>query len=492
MRTQKKMSKKMSIKKATAIYGVAKYSTIAIQILIAAVLSRILTPKDYGVVAVVTVFTTLFTTLSNIGLGTAVTQFKDLTKNDIQDIFTFSEYFSFALTILFAVIAYPIALFYGDMVYVPIVLMLTISVFFNSMNMVPNAILLREKEFLKVGIRMIVATLGSGIVSIVLAFMGAKYYSLVVQSIVLAFVTFIWNFRSSKLRFKIRFSKEPIKRIKSYSSNQFLYNIANYFAQNLDNLLTGKLMGKEKLAYYNKGYNLMRYPVNNITHVITPVLHPILSDYQHNRRYIYNEFVKIAKVMSLVGVFVTTICFWADTEIIICYYGDQWYDAVEPFKWLCVCMCVQLLNALFGSIYQSIGCTKQMLHSGIIHISISLLAIVVGAYQKNITTLAICVTISMFIKFFIETFLLIKRSFGYSILSFLKNFIPDCLIIAVMFGVTFVIGDFKKMGLWPSLFIKFFICLAVFIILLIVTKQMHYITAVIPCRIKKKFRRSKK
>lgn len=480
------MAKSISIKKATGIYGVAKYSTILIQLVISAVLSRILTPSDYGIVAVVTVFTTLFTTLANLGLGTAVTQFKDLSRKDVQDIFTFSEYFSVTLAVIFAIAAYPIAVFYNDMVYVPIVLMLTISILFNALNMIPNALLLREKEFLKVGIRMIVATAASGLVAIILAFCGAKYYALVIQSILNAFITFVWNYHGSGLKFKVKFSYEPIKHVKSYSLNQFLYNMANYFAQNLDNLLTGKIMGNEMLAYYNKGYTLMRYPVTNIAHVITPVLHPILSDHQNNKKYIYDEFVKISKILSLLGIFITAFCFWADTEIIVCYFGDQWYDAVEPFKWLSTCICVQLLNALFGSIYQSLGCTRQMLRSGMFHISISLLAIFMGAYTKNITLMAIFVSASMFVKFFIECYFLIKKSFGFSVFGFLKSFIPDCLIFAIMFGAFSIIGDFKQRGLWASLFIKLGIACAVFLILLIVTKQLHYLSAIIPAKFRRK------
>lgn len=478
--------KTISIKKATGIYGAAKYSTILIQLVISAVLSRILTPNDYGIVAVVTVFTTLFTTLANLGLGTAVTQFKDLSIEDVQDIFTFSEYFSVALAVIFAIAAYPIAAFYNDMVYVPIVLMLTISILFNALNMIPNALLLREKEFLKVGIRMIVATVVSGLAAIILAFCGAKYYALVIQSILNAFITFVWNYYGSGLKFKVKFSYEPIKHVKSYSLNQFLYNMANYFAQNLDNLLTGKIMGNEMLAYYNKGYTLMRYPVTNIAHVITPVLHPILSDHQNNKKYIYDEFVKISKILSLLGVFITAFCFWADTEIIVCYFGNQWYDAVGPFKWLSTCICVQLLNALFGSIYQSLGCTKQMLHSGIFHISISLLAIIMGAYTKNITLMAMFVSVSMFVKFFIECCFLIKRSFGFSIFEFLKSFIPDCLIFVIMFAVFSLIGDFKQYGLWTSLFVKLGIACIVFLILLIATRQLHYLNAIIPAKFRRK------
>lgn len=480
------MSKSISIKKATGIYGAAKYSTILIQLVISAILSRILTPNDYGVVAVVTVFTTLFTIFANLGLGTAVTQFKDLSKDDIQDIFTFSEYFSIALALIFAVASWPIAAFYNDKVYVPIVLMLTISILFNALNMIPNALLLKEKKFLKVGIRMIVAVTVSGAVAIILAYCGAKYYALVIQSILSAFITFIWNYHGSGLKFKVKFSYKPIERVKSYSSNQFLYNMANYFAQNLDNLLTGKIMGKEMLAYYNKGYTLMRYPVSNITHVITPVLHPILSEHQNDKKYIYNELIKISKFLSLLGVFITAFCFWADTEIIVCYFGNQWYDAVSPFKWLSICICAQLLNALFGSIYQSLGCTKQMLHSGIIHISISLFAIIMGAYTKNITLMAVFVSVSMYIKFFIECYFLIKKSFGYSVFEYIKSFVPDCLILGIMLIAFNVIGDFKQYGLWASLFIKLGIACVVFLFLVIITKQLRYLSVIIPAKFRRK------
>ena len=146
---------------------------------------------------------------------------------------------------------------------------------------------------------------------------------------------------------------------------------------------------------------------------------------------------------------------------------------------------LQLLNALFGSIYQSLGCTRQMLQSGMFHISISLLAIFMGAYTKNITWMAVFVSASMFVKFFIECYFLIRKSFGYSVSAFLKSFLPDCLIFAVMFIAFGLIGDFKQYGLWASLFIKLGIACAVFLALLVVTKQLHYLYIIIPARFRK-------
>jgi PST family polysaccharide transporter len=485
---EEKMAKNISIKKATVIYGVAKYSTVFVQLIISAVLSRILTPNDYGIVAVVTIFTTLFNILANLGLGTAVTQYKELSKQDVQDVFTFSEYVSVVLAFVFTLMSYPISVFYNDNVYIPITLMLSISVLFNALNMVPNALLLKEKEFFKVGVRMIISTLGSGVIAILLALLGAKYYALVMQSILNAFITFIWNYKGTDLRFKIHFSFEPIKQVKDYSINQFLYNIVIYFEQNLDNLLIGKLMGNEMLAYYNKGYTLMRYPVNNIAHAITPVLHPILSEHQKDKKFIYDEFVKIAKILSLIGVFITAFCFWADTEIVICYFGSQWYEAVSTFKWLSICLCAQLLNALAGSIFQSIGCTKQMLQSGLFHVPISFIAIIIGAYSKNITILAILVSVSMIIKFFVLYFFLIKKSFGFSLKKFFVNFIPDSFIFIMMILASIVIGDFEKIGLWTSLLIKLGISSVLFMILIIVTKQTRHLIVVFPAKVQNKIK----
>ena len=171
------MNKEISIKKASVLYGTAKYLVIIIQLIITAVLSRILTPADYGVVAIVTIFTTFFSTLSNLGLGTAIMQFQDLNEEQIQDIFTFSEYFSILLSVLFMLLAYPISIFYDNTIYIPVIFSLSISVFFNAIDMVPNAILLRRHRFMSVGIRMIISTLLSGCVAVSLAVIGFKYYA---------------------------------------------------------------------------------------------------------------------------------------------------------------------------------------------------------------------------------------------------------------------------------------------------------------------------
>ena len=298
----------MEIKRAALINAAGKYSKIFLSLIVNAVLARILSAEDYGVVAVITVFSTFFTTFSDMGFGPAIIQNKDLTENDVNNIYSFTVYISFALMVLFAVCAFPIAAFYGDKVYVTLGQMLSVSLLFNALNMVPNGILNRDKKFVSIAIRTVVVYVGSAIITIVLAFMGLRYYALAIQAILTALFTFVWNYATTKPKFYFQFKMESIKKVLNYSGYQFAFNLVNYFSRNLDNLLTGKFMGSAELGYYNKAYTLMLYPVNNLTGVISPVLHPILSDYQKQLDMIYKKYMKIVRLLACIGLYVAPVC----------------------------------------------------------------------------------------------------------------------------------------------------------------------------------------
>ena len=91
------MKKTISIKKAALINAIAKYATVILQLVFTAILSRILTPKDYGVVAVITVFVVFFQLFANSGFGAGIIQNKELTEEDNNNIFSFTVYLGFFL-----------------------------------------------------------------------------------------------------------------------------------------------------------------------------------------------------------------------------------------------------------------------------------------------------------------------------------------------------------------------------------------------------------
>jgi PST family polysaccharide transporter len=470
------------IKKAVFINAVSKYAYVLLTIVFTAVLSRILTPHDFGIVAIVTVFTAFFNLMADMGMGAAVVQDKTLTSDEINHIFTFSMYIAVVLLVVFCILGFPIAWFYHDRVYISICAILSLSLFFNTLNMIPNAILRKEKRFLLIGIRLIMVTIGTYGITIILALWGYKYYALVIQSVLSALLVFFWNLRNVKLRFKIKIDFTAIKKIWGYSGYQFGFTFINYFARNFDNLIIGKIWGNVTLAQYDKAYRFMLFPVNNLTSVISSVLHPILSKYQDNLEYIYNKYLQIIKILSLLGVFISAFCYWSSREIIILVFGNQWHEAIGCFKYLSFSIWAQMVASSAGAIYQSIGNTKLMFISGLIHVSISVIAIITGILLGNLNAFAICVSIGFIFKFFVEYFFLIQKGFGKKIGFFLYNFVPDAIVFAVLFtGLLFFVYCINKTGFSP---LPLFICKLLFAVILyffclLFTGQWKYVKRII-------------
>ncbi len=469
----------MEIKKAALINAAGKYSKIFLSLIVNAVLARILSAEDYGVVAVITVFSTFFTTFSDMGFGPAIIQNKDLTENDVNNIYSFTVYISFALMALFAICAFPIAAFYGDKVYVTLGLMLSVSLLFNALNMVPNGILNRDKKFVSIAIRTVVVYVGSAIITIVLAFMGLRYYALAIQAILTALFTFVWNYTTTKPKFILHFEMGSIKKVLNYSGYQFAFNLVNYFSRNLDNLLTGKFMGSAELGYYNKAYTLMLYPVNNLTGVISPVLHPILSDYQKEIDVIYKKYMKIVRLLACIGLYVAPVCFLAAEELITILYGPNWGQSVVCFQLLAIAIIPQMINSSAGSIFQAIGNTKLLFTNSCINTCITVIAIIIGVfYGKNIQVLSLCVAIAYLFHFASAFTMLIKIGFKYKITGFLKELMPECFILLVML-IAVKMYPFHVAGTILSALIKCIYLGVVYALTLIVSKEYKLFISII-------------
>lgn len=426
------MSGTSSIKQAAYINAAARYSTLLLGMLFNAVLARILSPEDYGIIAITTVFTTFFALLSDMGLGAGIIQNKELTEEDIGSMFAFSLRLGLVLAAAFALLSFPMARFYGKEELVPAGLLLSVQLLLNTLNIVPNALLLKRKEFKKVALRILLACIVSGIIGIALALAGLKFYALVIQAILNAAFILGWNYFSTRPPMARKVNKESIGKIRSYSGFLFGFQLINYFARNTDNLLIGKVMGAAPLGYYDKSYKLMLYPVNNLTHVITPVLHPILSEHQHDKAYIYGKYLQVVQVLSLMGAFITPFVWFSSAEIIRILYGSQWGAAIPCLQWMSLAMWAQMILSSSGTIFQSLGDTRRLFLSGSMNAVLVVAFIIAGLVEGSIEAVARNVAIAYNLQFVATFYILVHLSFGLRTRDFLKGLLPHLAVMAVV------------------------------------------------------------
>lgn len=480
------MRKIESIKSAAMINAAAKYSNVFFNLIATAILARVLSAEDFGIVAVIVVFTNFFALLSDMGLGAGVIQNKGLSQEDINNIFSFTFYLALLLMGIFIICSWPISWFYKNAVYVPIGGMLSISVFFNTLNMIPNAKLLRDKQFLLIGIRTVVVALGSYFCTVLLALLGWGYYALVFQSVSASFFHFIFDYYHSGIRLKFTFSFKSVKKILGYSFYHFGYDLLNYFGRNLDNLLTGKFFGPVALGYYSKGYNLMLYPVNYLTYVITPALHPILSEHQNNKRYIYDTYIRVFKVLSLLGTYISVFCFFSSKEIVLIFYGEKWAEVIPCIQYLSLSIWFQMTASSCTGIFKSLGNTRLRFLSGAIYVPIQIICIIIGIFRGNIVSVSFWVSFSLIIRFFIEYYFLVKKAFGYTLWDFYKMLRSEAIITIVLIVMFMGIKYIEIQKVWCSVLFKGVLTGTMFVFLLYRLKEINYFLELLPKKLRNK------
>jgi hypothetical protein len=232
-------------------------------------------------------------------------------------------------------------------------------------------------------------------------------------------------------------------------------------------------MGDIPLAQYDKAYKWMLYPVQNLTHIITPTLHPLLSDHQNNKEYIYNKYLKVVNFLSLCGVLITVICFWCNKEIIIIVFGNQWHSAAVILRWLSLSIWFQMITSSIGAIFQSIGNTKLLFFDGIVSSAVTVACIITGIIISggNLEIVAKFISLGFFCSFFINYFFLIKIGFKSKFYKFLYEFKYDLLIFIICMAA----GYFsEKIIQYNSLLVSFFIKSVVIGIVFLVISALLY------------------
>lgn len=156
--------------------AVGQYGRIVSLFIINMFLSRLLTPREYGQVAMITIFITFFQLMTEAGLGPAIIQQKSFRDKDHSNLFTISILFSIVFACLFGIFGFAIAFYYNDVDYIKFSWMLSIVVLFSGMQIVPNAVLLKKQLFKTINLINLLVTIISGITSVFLAIEGFGVY----------------------------------------------------------------------------------------------------------------------------------------------------------------------------------------------------------------------------------------------------------------------------------------------------------------------------
>ncbi len=429
-------SHKQQFISGVAYTAAAKYAGLIIQLGISAVLARLLPPVEFGIVAVATVIINFFFIFSDMGFGPAIVQRKHLTDRDLDNIFSFTCWTGLGLAALFFGCAWWIADFYDAPRLVPVCHILSLQLLFSCTSIVPNALFYRDKKFKFLAVRTLSVQAVTGAAAIVMALMLSseqKVYALAAQPALATLLVFAVNMRTYPRRLRITLGLSTIRSIFSYSAYQFLFNLINYFGRNLDKLLIGKWLDMTQLGYYDKSYRMMMLPLQNVTQVLTPVMHPVFSEMQHELQTMLSKYLKVVRLLALIGFPLSVLLVFGGRELILLLFGMQWEPSVAAFRILALSVGIQMVLSSSGSIFQAADDTRRLFFVGLASTLCSVAGMVVALLAFGTPeAVAWSVTITFAINFLICYITMHRATFRTGMGPFLRQLLSPLAAAALV------------------------------------------------------------
>jgi len=327
--------------------GIHTVSTIA--------LARLLTPEDYGIVAMVTAITAFVDLFRELGLSGATIQTRDITYDQVNALFWINVSLGAVITIIIAAAGPALSWFYHKPQLALVAAGISLTSILHSLATQHGALLTRQLRFGTKAIVHITSLIAGLTAAIVLALAGGTYWSLVANSVVAA----LWHTGGLWIAsgFRPALPKRGIKvrHLVRFGVNMAGANIANYFHRNLDNVLIGRAWGAEQLGLYNKAYSLLMLPISNLRYPLNRVAFPAMSRLQNEPRAFRSYFIKYCALLAFLTMPIVTFLFICSKQVILLLLGPRWLGAAELFSLLALVSFIQPPATLVGTVQLSLG-----------------------------------------------------------------------------------------------------------------------------------------
>ncbi|ALU14265.1 polysaccharide biosynthesis protein [Eubacterium limosum] len=422
-----------------------------VQFVIQIVLARILTPSDYGVTGIITVFIAIANVFVQSGLGSALIQKKDTIEEDYSSVFYLNILISLVMIGILFIAAPAISSFYQMEILIPVLRVQSLILVFNAFNVVQNAVLQKNMQFKKLFYASLGAITISGVFGIFFAYLGAGVWALVFQQLINALVTSIILWIIVKWRPKHVFKLENVRHLFKFGSRLLCSGLIDTLYNNIYPLIIGKAYSQEDLGYYNRGYQIPSVLVNNINGSIQGVLFPAFAEYQDNRPRL-KQLVRRSIVTSSFLVFPVMAGLAACSEpLTVILLTDKWLPSVPFMQLSCIIYAfwpihtanLQAINAVGRSdVFLKLEIIKKAINIGTLFITVPM-----GIYPMLIGS---CCT--SFVSAAVNAWPN-KKLLGYSYFEQIKDILPSLILSIIMCVLCFSVF-LLHLGTWATLIVQ--------------------------------------
>ncbi len=391
-------------------------------------LARILGPKEFGLMGLLSIFIALGVTLVESGLSLSLIRTKDADQDDFSTVFFTNLIFSVVVYFLFFISAPFISDFFNQPILIDLIRVYCLSFVLSAFSSIQTTILIKELKFKILTILNFPGTIIGIIISIFLVYQNAGVWSIVWMYLTsqLINVILLWYFSSWKP--KLVFSKDKFNHHFNYGYKLMLAAILDTIFKNSYNVVIGKIFPLKYLGYYDRSQTLNEYPVSVFTGIINKVSYPILSLLQDEKERITNSYKKLIKTSFFVSAPLMLGMAAVAQPLFLLVLGKEWNEAVVFFQILCLASIFYPIHAFNIIVLKVYGRTDLYLKLEVIK-KIIIIASILSSLQFGIYGLLWSNVVTSVVALIINTYYS-----GKMINYTLKNQLID--IIPIVFSST--------------------------------------------------------
>ena len=398
------------------------------------ILGRLLDPSDYGMTAMLAVFSVIANELQSSGFKTGLINMKSPSHNDYNAIFWFNIIAGVAIYLVLFFCSPLIADYYHQPKLIPLSRYVFLGFVFSSFGMAQSAYLTKQMQIKQIAKCGMTATLTSSIVSVILAALGFGYWALATQYLMYIAVNtlLLWFFSPWRPTMKVTF--EPIRRLFPFSVRIMLSAIFTQLNNNIMNLLLGRYYGETNTGHYNQAYQWSSkcfLLVGNMLKQVDQTVLVGLDDERERQLAVLRKMMRFTAFISFPLLFGLGL---VSHEFIVLAIGEKWAFSASLLPYLCLCGAFMPLSTLLTDAVISQHRSDIYLWSTIA-LGLLQICLMVGLWQKGMMIMVIAYTLLNILWVFVwHNF--VHRLMDYSLLDFLKDILPFALTAVAVMAIT--------------------------------------------------------
>lgn len=413
-------------------------------------LARLLSPADYGMVGMLTIFSLIAVSLQESGFISALNRKKDARQEDYNAVFWFNVMCSTTVYIVLFFLSPLIAAWFRQPVLVPLARLMFLSFVISSFATTPRAWLFRNLRVKQTAIITMVALVASGVTGVTLAWNGFAYWGIAWQNITYCLFITIGSWMAAEWRPTFHLDFRPLRGMIGFSSKLLATNIFTHINNNLFSLFFGRLYGERMVGYYNQANKWTGMGYNTLTGMVWSVTQPLFArlsyDDPQRMREVFRKMLRFTCFLSFPSLFGLGLI---APEFITIAITDKWLPSAQLMQLLCVGGAFMPVASLYSNFLISQGKSNVFMYNTMAQCLVQMLCMV-ALYPYGVEAMVVAYVV-VNILWVLAWHFFVRRTMTLTLVESLRDMFPfmvlSLLAMAAAWGASLLVEGHVALSL---------------------------------------------